>query len=82
MSVFPIITVKDASTKYLEQNGSVNMVFPDIPMMEVPDHSYPYFVLLVAVGKVLALSHILDNGLFSFFCDNISDTNIGNLMTL
>ena len=36
----------------LKQNGSVNLVFPDIPVVEVPDHSYPYFVLLVAVGKV------------------------------
>ena len=27
-------------------------MFPDIPVVEVPDHSYPYFMLLVAVGKV------------------------------
>ena len=27
-------------------------MFPDIPVVEVPDHSYPYFMLLVTVGKV------------------------------
>ena len=43
----------DASSKHNnEQNGSVNLVFPDIPVMEVPDHSFPYFMLIVAVGKV------------------------------
>ena len=35
----------------------MNLVFPDIPVVEVPDHSYVYFMLIVAVGKV---SHNLD----------------------
>ena len=30
----------------------MNLVFPDIPVMEVPDHSFPYFMLIVVVGKV------------------------------
>ena len=41
-----------SSVDFQLQNGSVNLVFPDIPVMEVPDHSFPYFMLIVAVGKV------------------------------
>ena len=48
-----MIDILDASSVDFQlQNGSVNLVFPDIPVMEVPDHSFPYFMLIVAVGKV------------------------------
>lgn len=49
-----------------DKNGSVNLVFPDIPVVEVPDHSYVYFMLLVAVGKVAAALglEVLDGRVF------------------
>ena len=37
----------------------MNLVFPDIPVMEVPDHSFPYFMLIVAVGKVCRFGLVL-----------------------